>query len=54
MFNQKSPDDFPVTALLISHTENKSSHEDKKALSPFYHEKIFLIENECKKPIGFS
>ena len=23
-----------------------SSHENKKVLSPFYHEKIFLIQNE--------
>ena len=23
-----------------------------KALSPFYHEKKILIENECKAPIG--
>ena len=27
---------------------NKSSQENKKALSPFYHKKIFWIENECK------
>ena len=24
----------------------------KKPLSPFYHKKIFLIENECKASIG--
>ena len=29
-----------------------SSHENKKALSPFCHKKIFLIENECKTLIG--
>ena len=28
-----------------------SSHENKKALNPFYHKKI-LTENECKAPIG--
>ena len=30
----------------------KSSHENKKVLSPFYHKKIFLTENECKTPYG--
>ena len=30
-----------------------SSHENKKkALSPFYHKKIFLKENEYKAPMG--
>ena len=29
-----------------------SPHQNKKALSPFYHKKIFLIENECKTPLG--
>ena len=29
-----------------------SSHENKKALSSFYHKKIFLIESECKTPYG--
>ena len=32
--------------------KNIVSHENKKAFSPFYH-KIFLIENECKTPIGY-
>ena len=27
-------------------------HQNKKASSPFYHEKIFLTENECKRPWG--
>ena len=27
-------------------------HENKKALSPFYYKKIFLIENERKTPDG--
>ena len=29
-----------------------SSLKNKKVLSPFYYKKIFLIENECKTPIG--
>ena len=29
-----------------------SAHENKKALSPFYHKKSFLIENERKTPYG--
>ena len=28
------------------------SYENKKILSPFNHKKIFLIENQCKTPIG--
>ena len=28
------------------------SHENKKFLSPFYHKKIFLIENECRHRYG--
>ena len=31
---------------------HKSSHENKNVLSPFYHKKIFLTENECKAPYG--
>ena len=31
---------------------NKSSHENKKALSPFYHKIFFLIVNKCKTSIG--
>ena len=29
-----------------------SSLENEKALSPFYHKKIFLMEKECKTPIS--
>ena len=29
---------------------HKSSHENEKALSPFYYKKYFLIENKCKTP----
>ena len=29
-----------------------SPHQNKKVLRPFYHKKIFLIENECKTPWG--
>ena len=31
--------------------EDKSSHENIKALSPFYDKKVFLVENQCKTPI---
>ena len=30
--------------------KNKNKNENKKALSPFYHKKTFLIENECEHP----
>ena len=30
------------------------SHEDKKALSPFYHKKNVFDRNECKSPYGFG
>ena len=30
-----------------------SSHENEKALSPFYHKKIFLLEKDCKTPISY-
>ena len=31
---------------------DKFPHQNKKALSPFYHLKMFLIGNECKAPYG--
>ena len=30
-----------------------SSQENLKASSPFYHKKVFLIENECKVPYRY-
>ena len=37
---------------LCKNLDSISSHENKKALCPFYHKKMFLIENECKAPVG--
>ena len=36
--------------LLFIQVTHTLTHENKKALSPFYRNNIFLIENECKAP----
>ena len=36
--------------LLCKHLIIQLPHQNKEAWSPFYHKKIFLIENECKTP----
>ena len=33
-------------------SQDISSHQNKKAVSPFYQKKIFLIENKCTPPMG--
>ena len=42
---------FWTISFIKSASNNKSPHQNKKALSPFYHKKIFLIENECLSKI---
>ena len=46
----KYPDGISDNILKPIMTKSKSSHQNKKTLSPFYQKKVFLIENECKTP----